>query len=177
MNIIEILQNDGVGVIATDTVYGIVGRLLSPAAVERIYEVKHSDAKRPVGTILIASADQLKGIVSDENINKATVYWPGPTSVILPVSDELKYAHKGLGSLPFRVPADPRLITLLEQTGPLATSSANLPSQLPAVTVDQAKGYFGDAVEFYDDGGDLSDRKPSKIIKFLDDGEIQEIRS
>lgn len=177
MNIVEILRNDGVGVIATDTVYGIVVRLLSPTAVERIYEVKHSDAKRPVGTILTASAGQLRGIVDDDYITKATAYWPGPTSVILPVGDELDYAHKGLGSLPFRVPADPELIKLLEQTGPLATSSANLPSQPPAVTVDQAKDYFGDAVDFYDDGGDLSDRKPSRIINLLDNGEIQEIRS
>ncbi len=177
MNIIEILKHDGVGVIATDTVYGVVARLLSPAAVQRIYEVKHSDINRPVGTILVASTDQLKGIVSDADIDAAAQYWPGPTSVILSVSDELEYAHKGLGSLPFRVPADPQLIKILEQTGPLATSSANLPAQPPAVTVDQAENYFGDAVDFYDDGGDLSDRKSSKIIKFLDDGEIQEIRS
>lgn len=177
MNNIEILQNDGVGVIATDTVYGIVARLLSPAAVERIYQVKHGDSSRPVGTILIASADQLRGIADDNDIAKAAAYWPGPTSVILQVSDELEYAHKGLSSLPFRVPADPELIKLLEQTGPLATSSANLPSQPPAVTVDQAKQYFGDTVDFYDDGGDLSDRAPSKIIKILDNGDIQEIRS
>ncbi len=177
MNIVDILKNDGVGVIATDTVYGVVARLLSPTAVERIYEVKHSDSSRPVGTILIANIDQLKGIASNEYINKATTYWPGPTSVILPVGDELEYAHKGLSGLPFRIPDNPQLVELLEQTGPLATSSANLPSQPPAVTVDQAKQYFGDEVDFYQDGGDLSDRVPSKIIKILDNGEIQEIRS
>lgn len=177
MNITEVLNNDGVGVLATDTVYGVVARLLSPVAVQRIYEVKHSDTQRPVGTVLIANTDQLRDIVSDEYIDKASQYWPGPTSVILPVSDELEYAHKGFGSLPFRVPADPELVNLLEQTGPLATSSANLPSQPPAINVDQAKEYFGDTVDFYEDGGDLSDSVPSKIIKILDNGEIQEIRS
>lgn len=176
MNIVEILQNDGVGVIATDTVYGVVARLLSPAAVERIYEVKHSDAKRPVGTILIASADQLRGIVDSQYIERASGFWPGPVSVILPVNG-LDYAHKGLGSLPFRIPTDDDLVALLEKTGPLATSSANLSQQPTATTIAQAKEYFGDSVDFYRDGGDLSDRVASRIIKILDNGELQEIRA
>jgi L-threonylcarbamoyladenylate synthase len=177
MNIIDILRDDGVGVIATDTVYGIVARLLSPTAVERIYDVKHSDSSRPVGTILIASVEQLHGVVDDEYLEKAAKYWPGPTSVILPVGDELGYAHKGLGSLPFRVPDDDRLVGLLNQTGPLATSSANLPSQPPATNINQAKEYFGDGVDFYQDGGSLQGRGASQIIKLLPNGRFEQIRS
>ncbi|MDO8335374.1 MAG: L-threonylcarbamoyladenylate synthase [Candidatus Saccharibacteria bacterium] len=175
MNIIETLQNDGVGVLATDTVYGVVGRLLSSTAIERMYQVKHRNPQKPVGTVLIASTDQLDGIVDKKLLNRAEKYWPGPVSIVLPVSG-LDYAHKGLGSLPFRIPDDERLISLLEQTGPLATSSANIESQPPATTIEQAKQYFVDAVDFYEDGGDSSDKTPSKIIKITDDG-VQEIRS
>ncbi len=161
---------------ATDTVYGIVARLLSPTAVEKLYRIKHGDISRPVGTVLVASTDQLRGIVDSQYIEKASAFWPGPVSVILPVND-LDYAHNGLGSLPFRIPADDNLIAILEQTGPLATSSANLPQQPTATTIEQAKRYFGDAVDFYQDSGDLSNRTESKIIKILDNGDIQGIRS
>jgi tRNA A37 threonylcarbamoyladenosine synthetase subunit TsaC/SUA5/YrdC len=37
------------------------------------------------------------------------------------------------------------------------------------VTLEQAKDYFGTDVDFYVDGGDLSDRQPSTIIKIVDD--------
>lgn len=176
MNIVESIKNDGVGVIATDTVYGIVARLLSPAAVEKLYRVKHGDIVRPVGTILIASAKQLRGIVSDEYIESASEYWPGPVSVILPVVG-LEYAHKGLGSLAFRVPADEQLVEILEQTGPLTTSSANLPMQPTATTIEQAKECFGDQLDFYQDGGDLSNKAASKIIRILPDGGTEIIRN
>ncbi len=176
MNIIEVLKNDGVGVLATDTVYGIVARLFSHVAVNRLYRVKHGDTPRAVGTVLIATPEQLQGIVDDKFVKKAAHFWPGPVSVILPVHG-LDYAHKGLGSLPFRVPADEKLVAILEQTGPLATSSANLPMQPTATTIEQAKQYFGDAVDFYEDAGDLSNRASSKIIKILDNGKVQEIRS
>ena len=177
MNIVDSLQNGGVGVMATDTVYGVVGRLFSPEAVARIYKVKHRNPKKPVGTVLIASTDQLRGIVDSKLVALASQYWPGPTSVVLPVGEDLAYAHKGLGSLAFRVPADDQLVKLLEQTGPLATSSANLEGQSIAVNVYEAKDYFGSSVDFYEDSGDIPDVRPSRIIKITDTGSVQEIRS
>ncbi len=177
MNIIEILKNDGVGVIATDTVYGVVARLASPVAVERIYTVKQRNPRKPVGTVLIASTDQLEGIVEEKFLSVAAQYWPGPVSVVLPVGNNLEYAHKGFASLPFRIPNDKRLIEFLRTTGPLATSSANIESRSPAATVEQARQYFGDTVDFYEDGGDLSSRVPSRIIQISQDGAEQEIRS
>ncbi len=49
------------------------------------------------------------------------------------------------------------------------TTSANRPNETPASTVDIAEGIFGDEVDFYVDGGDLSDHQPSTIIRVVDD--------
>lgn len=176
MNIIEVLKNDGVGVMATDTVYGVAACLDSPTAVERIYQIKQRDSSKPVGTVLIASVDQLHGIVDPSLLDVAASYWPGPVSVVLPVHG-LEYAHKGLGSLPFRIPDNDDLVELLQQTGPLATSSANIESQPVVTSIDQARQLFGGTVDFYQDGGDLANKKPSRIIKISSDGSEQEIRS
>jgi len=38
--IIKILKNDGVGVMPTDTLYGLVGSAFSKRAIDRIYKLK-----------------------------------------------------------------------------------------------------------------------------------------
>jgi L-threonylcarbamoyladenylate synthase len=72
-------------------------------------------------------------------------------------------------SLAIRLPADKDLQELLKRTGPLLTSSANLPGESPATNIAEARQYFGDKVDFYIDGGDLSNRQPSTIIRIIDD--------
>lgn len=174
---VQLLNADDVCVIPTDTVYGVVGKLSSKRAVARMYDVKVRDAQKPVGTILAASLDQVAAITtSPAALAVAAQYWPGPVSVILPASEAYAYAHKGEASFAVRIPDNEPLRALLEQTGPLASSSANLQGQPPATTVEQAKTYFGSAISLYIDGGDLSDRMPSKIIRIDDAGNTAIIR-
>jgi tRNA A37 threonylcarbamoyladenosine synthetase subunit TsaC/SUA5/YrdC len=89
--------------------------------------------------------------------------------VVIPCGPELEYLHMGKRSLAVRIPDDPKLRSLLEKTGALLTSSANQPGQPPANTVDEATAYFGDDVDFYVDGGDLSGHAPSTVIRVIDD--------
>lgn len=63
-------------------------------------------------------------------------------------------------------------MALLEQTGALMTSSANPPGQPTATSIEAAKQYFGESVDFYVDVGDLSDRPPSTIIGFGNNNQI-----
>lgn len=174
--LIELLAHDDVCVIPTDTVYGVVGKLNSPKAVAKIYELKQRDPEKPVGTILAASLAQVATLTTKEALALAAEFWPGPTSVIVPADDSYAYAHKGEMSLAVRIPADEALRALLVQTGPLATSSANLQSQEPATTVQEAKDYFGDKVALYIDGGDLSERAPSRIIRIESNGQRTVVR-
>jgi len=58
----------------------------------------------------------------------------------------------------------------------LVTSSANQPGEPGAVNVRQAWDYFNDQVDFYVDGGDLSDRAPSTIVRIATDGDFEVLR-
>lgn len=155
--------------IPTDTVYGVVARAADQAATERLYRLKSRDNKP--GTLIAASIDQLEELGIKRRYLKAVEqFWPGAVSVVIPVSDpKLAYLHQGKLSLAVRLPDQPDLQRLLAATGPLLTSSANQPGQPPAETVAAAKEYFGDKVDFYVDGGDLSGRQPSTVIRVLDD--------
>jgi L-threonylcarbamoyladenylate synthase len=161
--------NDGaVGVMPTDTLYGIVCSAANQSAVERLYVLKSREVKP--GTVVAASIDQLVQLgIPRRYLTAVEQYWPGPISVIIPVGNTLSYLHQGKGSLAVRIPSDESFQKLLAQTGPLLTSSANMPGEEPAHSVEEAKNYFGDSVDFYIDGGNFSDHKPSTIIRVIDD--------
>jgi L-threonylcarbamoyladenylate synthase len=164
------LQKPGaVGVIPTDTLYGIVARAADQTAVNRLYAIKKREQKP--GTIIAADLEQLERLGLKHRYLKAVEqFWPGAVSVVIPAADPaLAYLHQGKMSLAVRIPDDTKLRTLLKRTGPLLTSSANQPGQASSVTIQQARDYFGDQVDFYVDGGDLSRHQPSTIIRIVDD--------
>jgi L-threonylcarbamoyladenylate synthase len=164
-----------VGVIPTDTVYGVVARAEDEAAAERLYNLKKRESKP--GSIIAARIEQLEALGLKRRYLKAVEsYWPGAVSVVIPCADpSLKYLHQGAMSLAVRIPDDPELRNLLQKTGPLLTSSDNPPNEPTANTIQEAKGYFGDNVDFYRDGGDLSNHYASTIIRVVDDA-IEVIR-
>ena len=166
-NIIQILKNDGVGVMATDTIYGLVGSALSKKAVERIYKLKKRTPSKPF-IILISDFNDLKffNIKIDQFTKKLLQkIWPNPVSVILPCNDaKFAYLHRETKTLAFRIPQKPDLLELLQQTVPLVAPSANPEGLPPAQTIKEAKKYFNDQVDFYQDEGKLIS-EPSTLIE------------
>ena len=161
---IQILLQGGVGVLPTDTVYGLVARAADPEAVAKLYELKHREHKP--GTVIAASVEQLVELGIDDSILQSVrLFWPGPLSAVLPVGSGLAYLHQGLDSLAVRIPDYPQLTELLRATGPLVTSSANQPGSPVAENLNEAEQYFGETVDFYVDGGDQSGRLPSTIVR------------
>jgi len=72
--------------------------------------------------------------------------------------------HRGTKNLAFRIPKNQNFRKFLSKTGPLVAPSANSEGEEPAKTIEEAKKYFGKAVDFYLDGGKLT-AKPSTLIK------------
>lgn len=157
-----------IAVIATDTVYGVVARASDHEAVKRLYELKHRENKP--GTIIAANIEQLIELgIKARYLKAVEQYWPGAISVVVPCGPELNYLHLGKYGLAVRVTGDEKLQKLLLENGPLLSSSANSPGQPPAQNVTEAKAYFGDKIDQYVDGGDLSGHQPSTVIRVVDD--------
>jgi L-threonylcarbamoyladenylate synthase len=168
----EHLLGGEVVVIPTDTVYGLSAKAGNEQAVEKLYRLKNRESKP--GTVIAASVNQLIDLgIKKRYLNAVADYWPGAISVEIPHG--LEYLNQGTGRQAFRVVADEELLKLLEKTGPLLTSSCNLPGQPPANNIVEAVNYFGTQVDAYVDGGDLSKREPSTLIRIVDDA-IEVIR-
>lgn len=168
--VVKILKSGGVGVIPTDTIYGIVGLALKEETVERIYKLRRRNPQKPM-IILISSIDDLKKF--DVNLSPREVMiikkaWPGKVSIIFKLKSRgmirFKYLHRGTKKLAFRLPSFPRLKCLLAKVGPLVAPSANWEGCPPATNIAEAKEYFGDKIDFYVDCG-TKKSLPSTLIE------------
>lgn len=163
-----LLADGAVGVMPTDTVYGLVCRAADQQAVERLYALKSREHKP--GTIISGKLQQLIDLGIRARYLKAVEnFWPNPLSVVVPCGENLAYLHQDQHSLAVRIPADEKIRGFLSQVGVLLTSSANDPGQPTATNVDEARAYFGDKVDFYVDGGTIVAGQPSTVIRVVDD--------
>lgn len=164
--IINILKKGGVGVMPTDTLYGLVGRADSSQAQKRIYKIKNRNPKKKL-IVLISSLKDLekfgiKRTYITKNIEILRKNWPGRTSIIVK-------------NTAFRLPAKKSLIEILKKTGPLVAPSANPEGLSPARSILEAKKYFGDKADFYLAGGTLKG-KPSRLLRLLKNGKVEVLR-
>jgi L-threonylcarbamoyladenylate synthase len=160
-----LLKEGAIGVIPTDTIYGICASAFNKKSIEKVYRLRKRNPNKPC-IILISGFDDLKKFNVKLNSWQRKILeklWPGKISVVL-------------GSLAFRFPKDKLILNILKISGPLIAPSANWEGYEPAKNIKSAKRYFGNKV-FYLDRGDLIS-KPStlidlrkKKIKILREGE------
>ncbi len=178
--LIEGLKQGDVAVIPTDTIYGLVASALNPEAVAKVYQLKGRAPDKPCIILIseIKDLEQFGAVVNKVDVPLLTRLWPGPTSIIFPLSSHasrtLAYLHRGTETLAFRLPKLKSLRNLIKETGPLIAPSANPEGQSPANSVKLAEHYFGDQVTLYlSTTRKLS--KPSKLVA-LQSGKIIVLR-
>lgn len=173
--ITEALLSGGIGVVRTDTLYGIIARAEDERAVERVYALKHRNPqKSPI--VLISDVSQMYDSFPASYQPIIGERWPAKTTMIFPSIEAPLWLRRDNGSVAYRLPHHAELRALIEKTGPLIAPSANPEGLTPAMTIAEAKAYFGDAVDFYVDGGTVTDDSPSRIIRFADNGDVEELR-
>ncbi len=124
---INVLENGGLVVIPTETVYGLAAKM---EYAEKIYEVKKRPKTKPLpvqSTLL--EAEEL-GHFNEMARELAKLYWPGPLTIVVKAKPEVpEVVTAGTGKVGIRVPKHEFAYKLLEETGPLAVTSANLSGQ------------------------------------------------
>lgn len=173
--ITHLLNAGGIGVLRTDTLYGVVARADNEQAVQRVYELKgRDDNKSPI--VLVSDRSQLFDSVTPDIDSLLNEKWPGQVSVIIPSVNAPNWIRRGNNSVAYRLPANNELRMLLSNTGPLIAPSANPQGQAPAMNIAEAEVYFGANVDFYVDGGTVIDATPSQLLRVSQDGETVRLR-
>lgn len=158
-------------VMPTDTVYGLGCDAFNNDAVTALLRAKQRGPDMPVG-VLVGNWSTAQGLVREYSSTMRTLveaFWPGGLSIIVPQAPSLPWDLGDVrGSVMLRMPLDPIAIDLLQQTGPMAVSSANISGQSPATTVSMAQDQLGADVSVYIDGGEAAVGTPSTIIDLSD---------
>jgi len=170
-----LLQKGGVGVLRTDTLYGIVASAHNKKAVQRVYQIKKRNPTKPFLMLVSQKKDLTNfGVSFTSALTKtAKQYWPGPTTLVCDLCTKaalrkFEYLHRGTNALAFRLPKNAKLLSLIKQTGPLVAPSANIEGGEPAHTTAEAREVFGSTVDFYVDGGTVRRKRPSRVYKVSD---------
>lgn len=154
-------------VLPTDTVYGVGADAFDPTAVAALLAAKGRGRDMPV-PVLVGSWTTIEGLVS--NVGKRTwdlveAFWPGGLTLIVEHAPSLTWdLGDSRGTVGVRMPLHPVAIELLEVTGPMAVSSANISGRPAALTAQEAQEQLGDRVAVYLDGGPAASGIASTIV-------------
>jgi L-threonylcarbamoyladenylate synthase len=170
---VRLLKQGGAGLLPADTIYGLSCRALDRGAVERLHRLKNRSSHKPF-IILISDIKMLDLLsISAKQALPAGRYWPGPLSVIFD-SKAPGYLTRGTASLAVRLPAYPALEKLIDQIGPIVSTSANIEGGQPVKSAVAARGLFGDKLDFYLDAGELDN--PPSTLAAIKAGQLEVIR-
>ena len=154
-------------VLPTDTVYGVGCDAFSHEGVAELLQAKGRDRTMP-SPVLIASPNVLHGLVTDfseQAWELVDAFWPGALTLVARHQPSLRWdLGDTRGTVAVRMPLHPVALELLEKTGPMAVSSANLTGHPAPQDCDAAQEMLGDAVSVYLDGGATPDAVPSSIV-------------
>jgi tRNA threonylcarbamoyl adenosine modification protein (Sua5/YciO/YrdC/YwlC family) len=169
-------------VVPTDTVYGLACDAFNAEAVARLLAAKGRTRQAPPPVLIpgIPTLDALAESVPDEVRALVAQYWPGGLTVILPARESLTWdLGETRGTVALRMPANPIVLELLSETGPLAVSSANLTGLPPALTAADAQRMLGESVSVYLNDGP-GGTVPSTIVDatglLIDGGKLRIVR-
>ena len=162
----EIIENGGVVIFPTDTVYGIGCNPYDSNAVKKIYEIKSREKIKSL-PVLASSIQIVKQIsIIDEFTEKIIKkYWPGPLTLILKLKDKnLKKSLNLEDKIAVRIPNSECTLKLLNKCNLLVGTSANISGDSsftdPQECMKNVKNY-----DVFVDGGTITSKGESTIIE------------
>lgn len=164
----EILRNGGLVALPTETVYGLAGNGLDPAAVEKIYEVKGRPEQKPLSLMVPgkeAIAEYCEDIPPGAYV-LAERFWPGPLTIVLKAKNHIpSIVLAGGHTVGLRCPDQADTLALLKECAlPLAAPSANPSGAESPKTAEAVAAYFDGAIEAILDGGECALGTESTVI-------------
>ena len=172
----QIINQGGIVVFPTDTVYGIGCDPYNKDSVRKIYEIKSRKISKPF-PVLVYSKDIAERIAFFDEFTKKIVerFWPGPLTIILKLTDEnLKESLNVTDKIAIRVPNHKCTLELLKKCNFLVGTSANISGHASFTNPDECFNNFR-KYDVFVDGGIITSKAESTIIE-IENEQIKIIR-
>lgn len=177
--ICEVLENGGLVVTPTDTVYGIMGDALNLEAVKKVYEAKHRAYNKPL-ILLMDSYEMIKEYtldISEEEDRIMREFFPGLLTIILKKNNKIDdLISGGMDTVGIRIPGNEDLIRIIKKLGrPIFSTSANISDEEVITSIDKLDRRLLKYIDYVEDGGEIV-AASSTIVK-VDNKEMKILRS
>ena len=162
----EVLKAGGIIAFPTDTFYGLGADPFNKTAVDKIYEIKNRDSKKPL-LLLIDSPEKLDDLVeepSKDSVKLIENFWPGPLTILFKPKSTIP-ENITTGLLGLRQPGNAitrKLLSALDH--PLTAPSANFSGKNPATTAKQVELQLGNKLDLILDAGVCKGGQPSTLV-------------
>ncbi len=138
---ISVIKNGGTVIYPTETVYGLGAAALSEDAVMKVYRIKRRSLAKPI-SIAVSSFEMLAEVAHVEPSHRGilTRLLPGPVTVLLrkkEIVPDILTAHSQVVGI--RFPANRIATRIIEETGPITATSANLTGEKPPRCIEEVK--------------------------------------
>jgi len=163
---VSVLNHGGIVAFPTDTVYGLGAAIYDIKAIELLYQVKERDHGKAIAVLMSSPKDLGRVAV---NPNQAAMvlaerFWPGPMTLIIPRHPALPEILSPTPTIGVRVPDHPDALGLMDVTGPLAVTSANISGGENTCTAEEILAQLEGHIHLILDGGRTPGGQPSTVI-------------
>lgn len=167
--VIQTLENGGIVIFPTDTVYGVSCNCKKEESIKKLYEIKKRPNYKPIN-VLTNDISKIKLITrSINNLEQKLIekYMPGALTLIMKKNEEVpSVLTAGLETIGVRIPQNEIALSILEKFEyPLAVTSVNLSGEKDGTEIDDFYEEFKDKVDIIIDGGKSKIGVPSTIVK------------
>ena len=139
----SLLKQGSPALFPTDTLIALAS---TPNYAYKLWDLKKRSKKKPLILMAALKEDLFRHVSAnalEDAILVAKEYWPGALTMVLPTSGGfVESLNPGSSNIGMRIPDCNLTRDLLLNSGPLATTSANMSGELPSVTPEEASSQF-----------------------------------
>lgn len=178
--IIDYLNQDKVIAFPTETVYGIAVKYGSLKALDRIMEAKNRDYSKAI-TLMLSNPNDIEKYAYLNKRDKTIIneFMPGKITLIFKKKDCVdSRMTNGKDTIGIRIPDNDFVLKLIDKSGPLLVTSANLSGKTNTTTTKEVLEQLDGRISLVVDGKTTSKVASTVVdltneeLKILREGEI-----
>ncbi len=154
----RVIADSGLVVAPTETRYGILARVDSEVAVQRLFDLKGRKVQNPTAVFVAARSHIGRlALVTPIAQELSEAFLPGPLTLVLESRVDWAAPLVVDGKIGIRLSSSELIQQLVEAVeSPLTATSANLTGEPDRETVADIQKDFGERIDLYIDGGSLT---------------------
>ena len=169
--IVEVIDNGGLVITPTDTIYGIMGDALNEDVIRRVFEVKQRPYNKPL-LLLMDSFEMVDNYTEElSEMEKKLVkrFWPGLVTFILKKNDNVSdLITSGSDTVGIRIPDNKDILEIISKLKrPVISTSANITGTEVITSTKLLEKDLIDNIDYIEDGGEVNEVS-STIVRVID---------